>query len=125
VTFEEWRASKFAAGEPEITAQAAWDHQQAEIDRLTEQISNMRIGGQRASTLMAERDRYKSALEFYADPDTYVAIGFFPDPPCGEFMEDFEEGRLIAAQWQTDWTEQSPDRGRPGKRARAALEPQP
>lgn len=29
------------------------------------------------------------ALFFYADPDTYFAIGFFPDPPCGGFMEDF------------------------------------
>ena len=31
------------------------------------------------------------ALTFYADPDTYFAIGFFPDPPCGEFMDDFDE----------------------------------
>lgn len=47
------------------------------------------------------------ALRFYADPATYHAIGFFPDPPCGEFMEDFDEvdGDM-----------------RPGKRAREALE---
>jgi len=30
------------------------------------------------------------ALEFYADPETYFAIGFFPDPPCGAFVDDFE-----------------------------------
>ncbi len=46
------------------------------------------------------------ALRFYADPDTYFAIGFFPDPPNGEFMDDFEETHLGA---------------KPGKRARAAL----
>ena len=44
------------------------------------------------------------ALAFYADQGTYFAIGFFPDPPCGEFMEDFDE---------------TPDLGqKPGKRAR-------
>ena len=31
------------------------------------------------------------ALEFYANPDTYFAIGFFPDPPCGDFINDFDE----------------------------------
>jgi len=44
------------------------------------------------------------ALEFYADPDTYFAIGFFPDPPCGEFIEDFDEHK------------------KPGARARKVLE---
>ena len=44
-----------------------------------------------------------SVLKFYASPDTYLAIGFFPDHPCGEFIEDFTicDGRA-----------------RPGKRAR-------
>jgi hypothetical protein len=46
------------------------------------------------------------ALGFYADPGTYAAIGFLPDPPCGDFLDDFEDTEL----------------GRkPGKRARAAL----
>lgn len=30
-------------------------------------------------------------LEFYADPGTYAAIGFFPDRPCGAFMDDFSD----------------------------------
>jgi hypothetical protein len=49
----------------------------------------------------------EGALAFYADPETYFAIGFFPDPPCGEFMTDFED---------------LPDFGawKPGKRAREA-----
>lgn len=33
-------------------------------------------------------------LYFYADPGTYFAIGFFPDRPCGDFMEDFSETHL-------------------------------
>lgn len=52
------------------------------------------------------------ALEFYADPETYLAIGFFPDPPCGEFMDD--------------WSDTGPEYGaRPGKRARQALADHP
>lgn len=48
----------------------------------------------------------QQVLAFYADPETYFAIGFFPDPPNGDFMEDFSETEL----------------GRkPGKRARVAL----
>jgi hypothetical protein len=37
------------------------------------------------------------ALQFYADPETYYAIGFFPDPPCGDFIEDFDELRKPGA----------------------------
>lgn len=55
----------------------------------------------------AERDRYREALEFYAEPDTYFAILFLPDPPCGEFWDDFEE---------------IDGRERPGKLARATLD---
>ena len=47
------------------------------------------------------------ALDFYADPETYFAIGFFPDRPCGPFIDDFDDTEL----------------GRkPGVRARRALE---
>ena len=46
------------------------------------------------------------ALAFYADIETYFAIGFFPDPPCGEFMKDFEDTEMGQ---------------KPGKRARKAL----
>jgi len=31
------------------------------------------------------------ALTFYANPDTYFGVGFFPDPPCGDFVNDFDE----------------------------------
>lgn len=43
------------------------------------------------------------ALVFYADVDTYFAIGFFPDPPCGDFVKDFDKT------------------GKPGARARKIL----
>ena len=46
------------------------------------------------------------ALAFYANIETYFAIGFFPDRPCGEFMSDFEKTDLGH---------------KPGKRARKAL----
>ncbi len=57
----------------------------------------------------------REALEFYADPETYFAIGFFPNPPNGDFMDDFEEleGELGHPDGST-WV-------KPGKRARAAL----
>ena len=59
----------------------------------------------------AERDRLREALSFYADPDTYFAIGFFPDRPCGELMDDF--GTAV--------DEHGFERTVPGKRARALL----
>lgn len=48
----------------------------------------------------------EEALAFYADPDTYFAIGFMADPPCGAFVDDASE------------VDGYP---RPGKRARTAL----
>ena len=45
-------------------------------------------------------------LAFYMSPDTYHAIAFIPDPPCGEFMDDFKK---------------VDGRARPGKRARLAF----
>lgn len=57
-------------------------------------------------------ERLEKALEFYADPNSYFAIGFLPDRPCGEFMEDFDEC----------WDEHIEDTViKPGKRARQAL----
>lgn len=49
-----------------------------------------------------------SALEFYADPETYFAIAMIPDPPNGEFMDDFTETEDLG--WK------------PGKLARETLE---
>ena len=51
--------------------------------------------------------RAEAALEFYADPETYYAIAIVPDPPCGEFMDDFSEVEDGVKK--------------PGKRAREAL----
>jgi hypothetical protein len=59
-----------------------------------------------AAPVQQEGERVREALEFYANPETYLAIGFFPDPPCGEFMDDFDE---------------TAEGLKPGKRARAAL----
>lgn len=57
---------------------------------------------------LSERERKLcEALMFYANPESYFAIGFFPDNPAGEFMDDFSE---------TDLGE------KPGKLARETLE---
>ena len=63
--------------------------------------------------LLADRSRDKErivalveTLGFYANPGTYFAIGFFPDPPCGDFAADTSETHLGM---------------KPGKRARALL----
>jgi len=55
--------------------------------------------------------KLKDALYFYADPDSYFAIGFFPDRPCGEFMDDFDDKHGF-----TNY-----DRPMPGKLARETL----
>jgi hypothetical protein len=67
----------------------------------------------RALTLLKEA---RAALRFYADPMTYFAIGFFPDPPCGEFWDDFED---IVRE------EDGAERRVPGKLARATLAGKP
>lgn len=46
-------------------------------------------------------------VDFYANPESYFAIGFFPDRPCGDFIDDFSE---------------TEDGFKPGKQAREALE---
>lgn len=55
----------------------------------------------------AELNDAVEVLEFYGNPDTYFAIGFLPDTPCGEFMQDFSEVAGVM---------------RPGKRARDLFE---
>ncbi|MDA2938478.1 hypothetical protein MYX75_09480 [Acidobacteria bacterium AH-259-A15] len=57
-------------------------------------------------TAEADNARLREALEFYADPETYFAIAFLPDPPNGPFMDDFSETELDM---------------KPGKQAREAL----
>jgi hypothetical protein len=39
----------------------------------------------------------EDALAFYADPDTYSAIAFWFDPPCGAFRDDFSD---VGDDWQ-------------------------
>lgn len=35
-----------------------------------------------------------AVIEFYGNPETYFAIGFIPDRPCGAFIDDFEDTHL-------------------------------
>ena len=48
-----------------------------------------------------------NALAFYADEDSYFAIGFLPDRPCGDFIKDFSDSFGTM---------------RPGKKAKAVLD---
>lgn len=43
------------------------------------------------SPLCDRCQKLETALEFYADPATYHGIAFMGDPPCGEFVGDFDE----------------------------------
>lgn len=61
--------------------------------------------------LEAERVRLTTALEFYADPDSYFAIAVIADRPAGAFADDFS----LTEDCIGDVRE------RPGKHAREAL----
>lgn len=76
----------------------------ADTDGLSEDIVTL---GQSYLDLEKECNRLANALSFYADPETYFAIGFFPDPPCGPFIDDFSD---------------TSHGSRPGKLARSVLE---
>jgi hypothetical protein len=80
------------------------------VNELTEALENAKLSEgyalQTVANLHKEVAELRAALEFYANPETYFAIGFFPDRPCGEFIDDFSETELGM---------------KPGKRARAAL----
>jgi len=54
-------------------------------DKKTEQLL------ERAKKAEDEVKKLSEALYFYADPDNYFAIAFFPCPPCGGFMDDFSD----------------------------------
>lgn len=39
----------------------------------------------------ARCEKLLGAVQFYAAPETYFAVGFIADKPCGDFMDDFDE----------------------------------
>lgn len=49
-----------------------------------------------------------AVLEFYATPETYLAVAFVADPPSGSFMDDFSDTGYLGVK--------------PGKRARVFFE---
>lgn len=81
-------------------------------------LASLQPPGREAEKLWTEEevcrhcDLLIDAILFYADPATYHAIAFLPDPPCGEFIDDF------ATQTIDDFYE----RPMPGKMAREAIE---
>ena len=63
------------------------------------------------TALKKENVKLRKTLKFYANPDTYHAIGFLLDPPCGDFAKDFSH----------DHGGSFYERAMPGKKARRAL----
>ncbi len=84
------------------------------VDALTDAWRLAEQDKARVAALEAENAKLREGLEFYADPDNYIAISFLSDPPCGEFMDDFDE----------DHGNPLFDRPMPGKRARTLLQGQ-
>ena len=60
--------------------------------------------------MRADIDRLMGAVDFYSQPETYSAVSFISDPPCGAFMTDFSETSLGM---------------KPGKKARQAMGDEP
>ena len=72
------------------------------LDKYTEDLDSYIAAVQKSYPELLD------AIHFYADPETYFAISLIPDPPCGDFIEDFSE---------------TPELGmKPGKKAREALD---
>ena len=61
--------------------------------------------------LRVENTLLREALTFYAAPETYHAITFLADSPCGDFARDFGKDHGYAVY----------ERAMPGERARAAF----
>jgi len=81
------------------------DHAQKEISRFR---AAPPVEAEEVARLRAQIEQLTDALYFYADADTYFAVAFGFDPPCGDFADDFE----FNAEY---------GREMPGERARAAL----
>lgn len=76
---------------------------------LSGACSDCKLSGCQFDSLRSLLKEAMEALEFYGNPDTYFAIVFFPDPPCGEFMDDFAR----------DHANEDYRHPMPGKRARS------
>jgi hypothetical protein len=64
------------------------------IDKLSSIIINESEKKLKINSIYTEVGRIQDleeALEFYADPDSYFAVGFFIDRPAGGFADDFSD----------------------------------
>jgi len=76
-------------------------------DALPSALEDIAGAEERAEKYKEMADELAEALGFYADPETYAAIGFFPDRPCGEFIYDFSDCGMLGEK--------------PGAKAREAI----
>ena len=72
-------------------------HTEKSKQKIEEILKDINCALTGADNPLAIPDHTIETLKFYADPDTYFAIAFLPDPPCGEFINDFDELRKPGA----------------------------
>ena len=82
----------------------------ASLKKADAEIERLRTILDVNSSPAVNRQMYE-ALTFSADPESYFAIGFLPDKPCGDFADDFSD----------DHGHEDIKGFRPGRRARAAI----
>jgi hypothetical protein len=86
-----------------------------QVIRLIQEVLDLKrqrlvLGMKGGGGTMVDRkylQQLEETLDFYADPESYFAIGFLSDPPCGSFGDDFEDIEGMGFK--------------PGKRARQTL----
>ena len=109
-----WRVTLFA-DEAKARTYAA-EHQKYCCETKVVQTDNVDFeqAVESGADVKAERDRYRKALEFYADPDTYHNLAFVNTQRC-PFWHDFGfKGTRFKKRSKGN-------RGAPGVKARAAL----
>jgi len=120
-----WDVDKEVPVEDTLPSHDVYNHREGRVCILTEDgtwFVPLDTGGEgyacdmdhgpAQAKLEREVRRLREALVMYAKPESYHAIGFLPDRPCGEFIDDFSE----------DHGDPFYDRPMPGARARAALQ---
>jgi len=58
---------------------------------IVQDTTRLRQAYKDVAFLLKLLEGYEEAVDFYADPESYHAIGFMVDPPAGAFADDFSE----------------------------------
>lgn len=80
---------------------------------VRQDTNRLRQASRDIAFLLKLLEGYEAAVDFYADPESYHAVGFRVDPPAGEFANDVGD--------QTEHQHPGYPRPMPGFKAREAL----